>query len=315
MQMPALSQDTIALIVVAATFLTVAMLVAMVGLAVSRRVRIRERLAVGAAAGGLNVSDPLGLAGGSSARSPVTEKWLGLDPQKTSKLRLELIRAGFFAPEAVTYFILIRAACVLVLPVVSYLALPIFMPGLDPKVVLGLSMVFLVLGYLGPDAYVKRTTEANVQEYRNLFPDFLDLILVCVDAGLSLESALERVSGEMVHRNRNFATNLALMGAEMRAGRSTSDALDSLAERLSLDEAQSFSMLLRQSLELGTDVSDALTTFSEEMRDKRLSRAEAKAYALPVKLVVPLGAFIFPVLMIAILAPALLKMAKALQSF
>ena len=96
----------------------------------------------------------------------------------------------------------------------------------------------------------------------------------------------------------------------MRAGKSTTEALKALADRLGLREARSFAALLHQTLELGTDVAQALTTFSDEMRDKRMSRAEEKAAALPPKLTLPLGLFIFPVVLIAVLAPAVIKVMR-----
>ena len=114
-------------------------------------------------------------------------------------------------------------------------------------------------------------------------------MVVCVDAGLGLEAALERISPEIMRQNKALGMNLLLMGAESRAGRSTIDALDSLTDRLALEEARSFAGMLRQSIELGTDVGEALRVFSDEMRDRRLLRAEEQANQLPVKMVAPLG--------------------------
>ena len=108
---------------------------------------------------------------------------------------------------------------------------------------------------------------------------------------------MDRISGEITQQNRYLGTNLQIMGAETRAGRSTIDALASLADRLGLDEARSLAAMLRQSIELGTDVGDALRVFSDEMRDRRLLRAEERANQLPVKMVAPLGLFIFPVIL------------------
>jgi tight adherence protein C len=90
------------------------------------------------------------------------------------------------------------------------------------------------------------------------------------------------------------------------------DALNSFTSRVSIDEAASFSALIKQSVELGSDVSEAMRVYSDEMREKRLSRAEEKAHALPVKMVLPLGLFIFPVILITILTPALIKISTAL---
>jgi tight adherence protein C len=152
-----------------------------------------------------------------------------------------------------------------------------------------------------------------LEAYRIAFPDFLDLLLVCVTAGLSLEAALDRVGLEFKAQSPAFATNLALLSSEMRSGRGLTEALDNLSERLGLDEAKSFGMLLKQSIELGSDIGDALRIYADEMRDKRMSRAETAANLLPVKMVIPLGAFIFPVILIVILTPALIKLFGALK--
>jgi tight adherence protein C len=136
----------------------------------------------------------------------------------------------------------------------------------------------------------------------------LDLMVVCVDAGLSLEAALERISMEMMTQSRELGMNLVLLGAEMRAGRSLSEALSSLADRMGIDEAKSFAAMLRQSIELGTDVAMALRVFSDEMRERRLMRAEERANKLPVKMVVPLGVFIFPVILLVILFPVVVQL-------
>ncbi len=131
---------------------------------------------------------------------------------------------------------------------------------------------------------------------------------MCVDAGLSLEAALDRVTTEISRQNRELGLNLLILTTEMRAGRGTVEALESLAERLGLDEARSFVLVLRQSLEVGSDVSDALHVFSDEMRVKRLLRAEEAAAKLPVKMVLPLGAFIFPVILLVVLLPIMLRL-------
>src|SRR5262249_49353181 len=134
------------------------------------------------------------------------------------------------------------------------------------------------------------------------------LMVVCVDAGLSLEAALERISMEIMRQSRQLGMNLVLLGAEMRAGRSMAEALTSLADRLGLDEARAFAAMLRQSIELGTDVALALRVFSDEMRDRRLLRAEERANQLPVKMVLPLGLFIFPVILLVVMFPVILNL-------
>jgi len=137
--------------------------------------------------------------------------------------------------------------------------------------------------------------------------------VICVDAGLTLEAAFERVGAEIKHHSGELGMNLEMMGAEMRAGRSAVEALGSLAERLGLEEAKAFVSMIRQSMELGTDVGEALRVFSDEMREKRLLRAEEVANKLSVKMVLPLGLFIFPVVLLVVMLPVMIKLLTVLR--
>jgi len=147
-----------------------------------------------------------------------------------------------------------------------------------------------------------------------VFPDFMDLLVVCVEAGLALQPALERIKRELVSASPQFSANLHLVGLELRAGSSLSAALESLAKRLDFEEAHSLASLLKQSEELGTSLSAALRVYSEEMRDKRYMRAEALAHALPVKIVLPVGFCIFPVILVVLFLPLIIRI-KALLAY
>lgn len=139
------------------------------------------------------------------------------------------------------------------------------------------------VGVLGPDAYLSHRQSQQIGEYRLNFPDLLDLLTVCVTAGLTVEASFERIRERLSQRSNALGRNIELFGAEMRAGRSSVDALASFADRLGLDEAASFVAVLRHSIELGGDVADTLREFSEDMRSKRMLLAEKKANELPVK--------------------------------
>ena len=153
------------------------------------------------------------------------------------------------------------------------------------------------LGVLGPDAYLSRRQSWQIAEYRLNFPDLLDLLTVCVTAGLTVEASFERIRDRLSKRSPALGYNIELMGAEMRAGRSSVDALSAFADRLGLEEASSFVAVLRHSVELGGDVAATLREFSEDMRSKRMLLAEKKANELPVKMVVPLAVGIFPIIL------------------
>jgi tight adherence protein C len=237
------------------------------------------------------------------------EQRFGVDGALRAKLRKDLIRAGYFRNDAINYYIFFRITLAVALPAIAYLVMSTVLGNLPWPVKLIFVILSAVIGLVGPDAYISRRQRRLATEFRQLFPDLLDLLVVCVDAGLSLEAAFDRLTNEIVKQNRALGLNLAIMGAEMRAGRSLIEALDSLADRLGIDEARSFMMLLRQSHELGTDTAEALRVFSDEMRDKRLLRAEEVANKLSVKMVLPMSLFIFPVVLLVLGLPIGIRLA------
>ena len=165
-----------------------------------------------------------------------------------------------------------------------------------------------VCGYLGPTFYLDQIIKQKRQEHRSGFPDLMDLMVVCADAGLAIEASLDRIGRELANSYPSLAANIHMANLEIRAGRTVSEALEHLGDRLGLEEARSFATLIQQSDELGSSISDALRVYSDDMRHKRLSRAEEKAYALPAKLSVPMMVCIFPVLFVVILCPVIVRM-------
>jgi tight adherence protein C len=296
-------------LILALAFGAVVAVVYIVGQFVSTQIRVQQRIGTG-----VEVVTTATLTTGLDGlvSTYFEEKSFGIEGSVRSKLRQDLLRAGYFRTDAINYYILARLALVVVLPTIAYGLSEYFLSNYSWLVKLGLVAVIMLLAILGPDAYIARRQRTLQATYRLAFPDLLDLMVVCVDAGLGLEAALERISPEIMRQNKALGMNLLLMGAESRAGRSTIDALDSLTERLALEEARSFAGMLRQSIELGTDVGEALRVFSDEMRDRRLLRAEEKANQLPVKMVVPLGAFIFPVILMTVMIPIVLRLMSAL---
>jgi len=236
------------------------------------------------------------------------ERRFQLDSSARSKLRMDLFRAGFFHPNAINYYIFGRIGLVIALPVAAYLFAQAVLGDRSSLLKFMLVALCTVLGVLGPDAFISRRQHKLIEEYSSAFPDFLDLMVVCVDAGLGLEASLGRISEEIGKKSRALGLNLVLLGAEIRAGRNTIDALGSFSARMGLDEARSFVATLRQSVELGSDVGDTLRVFSDEMREKRLLRAEERANQLPVKMVIPLGAFLFPVILLVVMLPTVARL-------
>jgi tight adherence protein C len=231
------------------------------------------------------------------------------DPENVARLRLKLIQAGYMDPGAVGTFFLVRFGFFFLGAVGAFL-INNWMASAEATTFSRWSFVIMsgAIGYFLPGLLLGRLISTKMREYRNGFPDFMDLMIVCSDAGMAMEAGIERVSKELATTYPALSQNLQLVSLELRAGRSLDDALKSLADRLSLDEVRSFATLLQQSKELGTSLSGALRVFSDEMRHKRMSLAEEKAHALPAKMSVPVTVCILPVVLMVAIIPVIVKM-------
>ena len=222
------------------------------------------------------------------------------------KLKRTLIQAGFLDPRAAAFYFMARIAMAVVMAAVAFVVAPMVLSG-DTTVFWGAVWLAAIGGYLSPKVYLDRRIASRRNEHRSGFPDFMDLLVVCADAGSSMEAGLDRVGRELADSYPSLSANIYMTTLEMRAGRTMSEALELFADRLGLDEARSFATLLQQSEELGSSLTDALRVYSDDMRHKRMSIAEEKAYSLPAKLSVPLIMCIFPVIIIVILLPVYVR--------
>ena len=225
----------------------------------------------------------------------------------TKVLRQRLMQAGLFDPRAVAMFFLVRTALAVGIAVVLFFMLPT-VARLSDSVFWLAVIAGGIAGYVGPSIYIDKRISARRLEHRSGFPDFMDLMVVCADAGLPIEASLERIGREFGDSYPSLTANIHMTNLEIRAGRSLSDALEHFADRIGLDDVRSFVTLINQSLDLGSSITDALRVYSDDMRHKRLSRAEEKAYALPAKLALPMMICIFPVLFVVILLPVFVRL-------
>ena len=222
-------------------------------------------------------------------------------------LRRRLVQAGIYDPRGVAFFFIGRTALAIGVAAAIFIFLPLMKP-------VGGSLFWLlivaggVVGYVGPSMYIDRRISARTLQHRSGFPDFMDLLVVCADSGLSLEASFERVGREIGQGYPSLSANIHLTNLEIRAGRALKEALENFADRLALEEARAFATLINQSIDLGSSITDAMRVYSDDMRHKRLSRAEEKAYALPAKLAVPMMVCIFPVLFVVILLPVIVRL-------
>ena len=273
------------------------------------RARRRSRLEPdGGGGGGDERAHPEMLLGVVDKIRQVGDRMAIQDPARTSALRTQLMQAGFFNREAVTYYLGARVVTLGVAAMCTLLVLPLT----HGKGMMGVLIAagFSIAALLGPERVIKMRVTAREREYRDGFPDLLDLLCASVEAGLSLDAAVGRITDELVRRYPHLAEHLKLLTLELRAGRSRKDVWMRLAERLGIDEAKSFATMLRQAEEMGTSLGDTLKVFADEMRTKRMMRAEEKALALPAKLTVPLILFIFPCLLGVLIMPAAYKVSQ-----
>lgn len=272
-----------------------------------RRRAVRISLDEGSADGRRSLRYP-GLRAAKKLVDYTAKHYSLADNKDVKLLRHRLTRAGIYDPHGAAYFFIARGVCAVALTAAAFVVLP--MVGFAGKASFWLLVMGGgLLGYLAPSFYLDRRIKARRAEHQSGFPDFMDLLVVCADAGLSMEAALDRVGRELGDSYPSLSANIHMANLEIRAGRTLTDALEHLGDRLGLDEARSFATLIQQSDELGSSISDALRVYSDDMRHKRLSRAEEKAYALPVKLSVPMMVCIFPVLFVVILLPVIVRLA------
>ncbi|MGL4489188.1 MAG: type II secretion system F family protein [Rhizobiaceae bacterium] len=233
------------------------------------------------------------------------------DPESVMRLRMQLIQAGFMDPGAPGLFFAARFALVIAFSLIAFIVMSVFMTDVVGSRFWVSLICAAAFGYIAPTLFLSWCRREKMREYRNGFPDFLDLMIVCSDAGMSMDAAIERVSREIEKSYPSLSQNLALLSIELRAGRVSNDAMKSLGERMGLDEVRSFATLIQQSRELGTSLSGALRVFSDEMRHKRMSKAEEKAHSLPAKMSVPVTMCILPVVLLIAVIPIVAKMTNA----
>lgn len=227
--------------------------------------------------------------------------------KQASRTQLLMIRAGYRSPEA----ILAMRGFKLLFPV-ALLAI-VFFTGIYHVNEILMPIFALAIGYLVPDMLLTWRVRARQQRLRRALPDALDLLVICVEAGLGLDQAIVKVSQDMRIAHHELSEELQLVNLEMRIGKTRVDALRELSRRTGLDDLKSLVAMLIQTERFGTSIAQSLRVFSDDMRVKRRQRAEEMSAKTTVKMVPPLVFFIFPALMVVILGPAILMLMSQLM--
>jgi tight adherence protein C len=224
-----------------------------------------------------------------------------------SKVTKQLTYAGFRSPNALGIFYCIKVGLLLMLPALVLVAGQWF-PELPTQELLLYTTLAAGLGMLAPGVVLHRLQERRLRTLRHGFPDALDLLVVCVESGLGLSAAIQRVADELVVSHAELARELSLVNAETRAGVDRSQALRNLADRTGLDDIRGLVSLLIQTMRFGTSVADALRVYSEEFRDKRMQKAEEEAAKMSTKLIFPLVLCLFPSFFTVAIGPAVIRL-------
>jgi tight adherence protein C len=280
--------------------------------------RRRARLAGGAVAAG-----PQAPAGGGTVGEAFSGVVTGVrrlgdriaiqDPSQLSALRAKLMQAGYYSREAAAVYLGAKATTMIAAIAGMVLMLPWALSKHGGMGAVAIGAAFALVAIMGPDQVIKARRTKREREYRDGFPDLLDLLVASVEAGLSLDAAVTRVTDELQRRYPIMAEHLHVLTLELRAGRSRKDAWGGLAERLGIDEAASLATMLRQAEEMGASLGETLAVFSDDMRAKRMLYAEEKAMALPAKMMLPLILFIFPCLIGILMLPAIYRIKETLM--
>jgi len=226
---------------------------------------------------------------------------------QNSQLRLKFIRAGFRGPTAAQTYFSIKTILTLVLPLLVALLIGVWSPA-TPYPRLALYAVSLAgIGYYLPDIYLGWMTRRRLDEMRDTLPDLIDLLVICTEAGLGMDGAINRVSLEIARSSKILAEEFNLAALEIRAGSGRSTALKNLALRINLEDLDGLVSMLVQADRFGTSVAESLRIQSEVMRMKRMQRAEEIATKVPVKMLIPLIFFIFPALLSVLIGPAVIQ--------
>ncbi|MAS87626.1 MAG: type II secretion protein F [Micavibrio sp.] len=223
------------------------------------------------------------------------------------KIRDKMLQAGYRSHSALLTFLLLKIALPVIFSVLTMVVLtlkPEPLPGaLGSLIILGLS----VFGFYLPDIMVKNQKLKRQQEIALSFPDALDMILICVQGGIGIEQAIDRIAHEMAEHSETLAEELGILSAELSMLNDRKAAFQGFARRVGSGSARSFATAMMQAEQYGTSISQAMQTLAEDQRDQRMAEAERKAASLPPKLTVPMILFFLPALFIVILGPAAIQ--------
>ena len=300
-----------------AVFLFALIIIGIAGFAVALALQLRERARQEV------VDRTLGVSSNAEIRRAI-RRGLGADEENSLRARMlkrapsvwaqsetvqqRLIKAGYDGPIAPLVYSMLRVGVLVVLPLVAFVLLAVKASFL--KVVVGVGAAGLI-GLMLPPFVLLRLESRRQERIRRSLPDALDLLVVCVEAGISLDAAILRVAKDLLFVHPELAGELMVVSRKTNAGMTREDALRGLWDRTGVDEVRALVASLLQSEKWGSSSSRVLRVSSETLRRKRRQTAERKAATAPLKMIVPMAIFIFPALFVVILGPAVVQIVSA----
>ena len=298
--------------VVLITFCSVFLLIGSVGLLLFYRAAMIQRISAVVTQRKQERSLASTLQQTGSSLGAVVEKFEKVIPKTQAEVSVaqqRLIRAGFRKDSAASFFYGTKVLVPLALAAI------VFATGLGQQNALIMYVAALGIGYLGPDFWLGRRISARQKKIRLGLPDALDLLVICVEAGLGLDQATARTSQELMTAQPAVADELAIVALEQRAGRPRQDAWRHMAERTDVDTVRNLVSMLVQSEQFGTSIAKTLRTHSDTLRVQRVQQVEEMAAKTTVKLIFPLVLFIFPCLFLVTLGPAIITMSESFKEY
>jgi tight adherence protein C len=269
----------------------------------ARRAPARQRLrGAGDGTGLLETSLPLSDTALDPRLARAT-KFLPKSPKEMTRLRKRLARAGYHSPMAPLFYTIAELA----LPTALFL-LMIYLLGPGQGLILG--GLLALLGYMIPGFWLGRQIVKRRKQIANGLPDALDLLIVCVEAGMGLDQAIAKAADELAVSHPPLAEELNIITTEIRAGKPRIEAFRNFAERTKVDDVRQLVSMLVQTDRFGTSIAQALRTQADVSRTKRRQRAEERAAKIGVKLVFPLVFFLFPAMYVVTLGPAIIRFVR-----
>jgi tight adherence protein C len=241
---------------------------------------------------------------------PVAQWLIPSSHIESNKTMRQLAYSGFRSPNALPMFYFIKAALFILLPVIALFVVRWF-PELTSQQVLWTAILAAVFGLFAPNSVLNQFESSRLKRLRDGFPDALDMLVVCVESGLGLSAAIQRVADEIGVSHPELAIELAVVNAETRAGVDRAKALKNFADRSGIEDIRGLVSMLIQAMRFGTSIADTLRVYSEEYRDKRQQKAEESAATIGTKLIFPLVLCLFPAFFIVAIGPAVIRLVDA----